>query len=107
MATYKHLFRALLRRREVSLLVKARQDLLGLSRAWLKDDKMSAEEMSKWSLAVHWARVACARVPRQEHPVAQRFAKQPQWGLALFSGFSSSKWKLEFLPSMEVFSIRN
>lgn len=36
LARHKHLFRALLRRREVSLLVKARQDLLGLSRAWLK-----------------------------------------------------------------------
>lgn len=36
LARHKHLFTALLRRREVSLLVKARQDLLGLSRAWLK-----------------------------------------------------------------------
>lgn len=36
LAMHKHLFRSLLRRREVSLLVKARQDLLGLSRAWLK-----------------------------------------------------------------------
>lgn len=33
---------------------------------------MSAEEMSKWSLAVHWAR---AGVPGQEHLIAQRFAK--------------------------------
>lgn len=35
LARHEHLFRCL-RRREVSLLVKARQDLLGLSRAWLK-----------------------------------------------------------------------
>lgn len=35
LARHKHLFRCL-RRREVSLLVKARQDLLGLSRARLK-----------------------------------------------------------------------
>lgn len=36
MAMHKHLFRALLRRRDMSLQVKARQDLLGLNRAWLK-----------------------------------------------------------------------
>lgn len=36
LARHKQLFRALWRRREVSLLAKTRQDLLGLSRAWLK-----------------------------------------------------------------------
>lgn len=36
LARQKHLFRALWRRREASPLVKARRDLLGLSRAWLK-----------------------------------------------------------------------
>lgn len=36
LARHKHPFRALWRRREVSVLAKARQDLLGLSRAWLK-----------------------------------------------------------------------
>lgn len=36
LARHKHLFRTLWRTREASLLVKARQDLLGLSRAWLK-----------------------------------------------------------------------
>lgn len=36
---------------------------------------MSAEEMSKWSVAIHWVWVAYAGVPRQEHFIAQTFTK--------------------------------